>query len=159
GSILPGAPGHLDASLTIPVLDVPVGKVDRSMGDIHPAGNPHYWIPPDNALLIARAIAERLKSLDAGGPAAYARNLAACEPGLARGRAGWEACVAPLRGSKIVTYHKSWSYVSRWLGLVEDGYVEPKPGIPASPQHIAQLINRMRAGSINLILMESFYPR
>lgn len=154
-----GQPGNLDASARIPVLDVPTTKVDRSMGDIHPAGNPHYWIPPENALIIAREIADRLKTIDGGGSATYDANLKRFEAELDRRKGEWEKRAAPARGVKVVTYHKSWSYVSKWLGLVEIGYVEPKPGIPAPPSHIAALIGFMRREGAKLILMESFYPR
>jgi zinc/manganese transport system substrate-binding protein len=154
-----GQPGSLDASARIPVLDVPTTKVDRSMGDIHPAGNPHYWIPPENALIIAREIADRLKTIDGGGSATYDANLKRFEAELDRRKSEWEKRAAPARGVKVVTYHKSWSYVSKWLGLVEIGYVEPKPGIPAPPSHIAALIGFMRREGAKLILMESFYPR
>ncbi|HZS35458.1 MAG TPA: metal ABC transporter substrate-binding protein [Polyangia bacterium] len=157
--IAPGQPGNLDASQRIPVLDVPMTKVDRSMGDIHPQGNPHYWIPPDNALIIAREIAERLEALDASGTATYQANLKKFESEIALRRQKWEAEAAPLRGMKIVTYHKSWSYLSRWLGLEEIGYVEPKPGIPAPPSHIAWLIGLIQREHVKLLLMESFYPR
>jgi zinc/manganese transport system substrate-binding protein len=157
--ILPGQPGNLDASQRIPVLDVPQVKIDRSMGDIHPAGNPHYWIPPENAAIIAREIAERLKQLDPGGAGVYDANVARFESEVAAHRAEWEKQAAPLRGMKIITYHKSWSYVSKWLGLTEIGYVEPKPGIPAPPSHIAWLINLIRAEHVKLLILESFYPR
>ncbi len=154
-----GQPGNLDASTQIPVLDVPRTKVDRSMGDIHPQGNPHYWIPPENALIIAREIAERLEQIDPAGSATYQANLKRFEDELGKRRAEWEKKAAPVRGMKIVTYHKSWSYVSKWLGLQEVGYVEPKPGIPAPPSHIAALIGLMRREGVKVILMESFYPR
>jgi zinc/manganese transport system substrate-binding protein len=154
-----GQPGNLDASVGIPVLDVPQTKVDRSMGDIHPQGNPHYWIPPASAVIVAREIAERLKAIDPAGAAGYDARLAHFVAEVARRRAEWEKRLAGVRGMKVVTYHKSWSYVSSWLGLQEVGYVEPKPGIPAPPSHIAQLIGVMRREGVKLILMESFYPR
>jgi zinc/manganese transport system substrate-binding protein len=154
-----GMPGNLDASTQIPVLDVPTIRVDRSMGDIHPQGNPHYWIPPDNALIIAREIAARLEEIDGGGAATYRANLQRFESEVGKRRADWEKRAAGVRGEKIVTYHKSWSYVSKWLGMQEVGYVEPKPGIPAPPSHIAALIGLMRREGVKVILMESFYPR
>jgi zinc/manganese transport system substrate-binding protein len=157
--IQPGAVGNLDASSKIPVLDVPTTKVDRSMGDIHPSGNPHYWVPPDNAVVVAREIADRLQALDPAGRELYQRNLQAFEMAVAARRAEWEKQAAPLRGVKVVTYHKSWSYLSRWLGLVEVGYLEPKPGIPPSPQHVAALIALMRSDGVKLLIMETFYPR
>ena len=157
--IQPGQPGNLDASAGIPVLDVPATKVDRSMGDIHPQGNPHYWIPPANAVVVAREIAERLAAIDPAGSALYNTNLARFVAEVVRRRADWEKRAAGIRGTKVVPYHKSWSYVSAWLGLQEVGYVEPKPGIPAPPSHIAQLIGLMRREGVKVIVMESFYPR
>jgi zinc/manganese transport system substrate-binding protein len=154
-----GQPGNLDASTQIPVLDVPMTKVDRSMGDIHPQGNPHYWVAPDNALIVAREIATRLEQIDGAGAATYRANLKRFEDEVAKRRVEWEKRAAPVRGTKIVTYHKSWSYVSKWLGMQEVGYVEPKPGIPAPPSHIASLIAFMRREGVKVILMESFYPR
>lgn len=157
--IQPGQPGNLDASTVIPVLDAVTTKVDRSMGDIHPMGNPHYWIPPSNAVLIAREIANRLRALDGAESAVYDRNERAFEAEIARRLPAWEAKAAVLRGVKVVTYHKSWTYVSRWLGLVEVGYLEPKPGIPPSPSHIAELIAQMVREGVKLVLLESFFPR
>jgi zinc/manganese transport system substrate-binding protein len=154
-----GQPGNLDASTRIPVLDVPTTKIDRSLGDIHPQGNPHYWIPPENAIVVATEIAERLAAIDPSGAPAYDANLKRFVADVQQRRAGWEKKAASARGMKIVTYHKSWSYVSHWLGLQEVGYVEPKPGIPAPPSHIAQLIGLMQREKVHVILMESFYPR
>jgi zinc/manganese transport system substrate-binding protein len=158
-NIQPGQPGNLDASTGIPVLDVPATKVDRSMGDIHPQGNPHYWIPPANAIVVAREISDRLAAIDPAGSSVYTTNLRRFVAELARRRVDWEKRAAGIRGTKVVPYHKSWSYVSAWLGLQEVGYVEPKPGIPAPPSHIAQLIGLMRRENVKVILMESFYPR
>jgi zinc/manganese transport system substrate-binding protein len=154
-----GQPGNLDASTQIPVLDVPTTHIDRSMGDIHPQGNPHYWIAPDNALIVAREIAQRLEQIDGAGAAEYRAGLKRFEDEVAKRRVEWEKRAAPVKGMKVVTYHKSWSYVSKWLGLQEVGYVEPKPGIPAPPSHIAWLIGLMRREAVKVILMESFYPR
>lgn len=154
-----GQPGDLDASAGIAVLDLPTTKVDRSQGDIHPLGNPHYWLPPDDALVIAGEIAGRLKELDPQGAATYDAGLAAFQRRLDGKRAEWERAAASLRGRKVVTYHKSWSYLSRWLGLVEVGYIEPKPGIPPPMSHVAQLVGMMRREGVKLVLMESFYSR
>jgi zinc/manganese transport system substrate-binding protein len=154
-----GLPGSLDASSGIPVLDVPKVKIDRSMGDIHPMGNPHYWIPPDNAVIVATEIAKRLEQIDGAGAATNEANHKKFVAEVKQKRAGWEKKAAGLRGRKVVTYHQSWSYVSKWLGLQEVGYIEPKPGIPAPPSHIAWLIGMMRREGVKEILMESFYPR
>ena len=137
-----GQPGNIDASTSIRPEDVPNVPSDqlRAMGDIHPLGNPHYWIPPKNARAIARLLAERFAALDADGGAAYRAGLARFEAQLASKEKQWESAAAPLRGTRIVTFHKSWSYVARWLGLEEVGYIEPKPGIPPTANHTAQLV-------------------
>jgi len=154
-----GAKGNLDASTAIEVLDLPAGKVDRSQGDIHPRGNPHYWLPPINALKVAKEIAARLKELDSGHAADYEKNLQKFGAALKAKAGDWSRKAASLRGLKVVPYHKSWSYVSDWLGLREMGYVEIKPGIPPDPKHLAELILRMKAESVRALLIESFYNR
>lgn len=157
--IQPGQPGDLDVSTLIDVQDVPQVKVSRAMGDIHPAGNPHYWIPPVNAVRIAKGLAERLKQLK---PADAAFFDAQFQKFLAEVKArapAWEAAAKAMAGRKVVTYHKSWVYVSRWLKLDEVGYVENKPGVPASPDHLAELIVSMRAQGVKTIIVESFYNR
>jgi zinc/manganese transport system substrate-binding protein len=154
-----GEPGNLDCSRSIPVLDVPTTKVDRSMGDIHPQGNPHYWLPPGNAKIIAREIAQRLEQMDPDGRADYEKNLAAFNARVEAKEKEWAPLAAKLKGVKVATYHKSWSYVSQWLGLEEIGYVEPKPGIPPDPQHLARLIGVMKQDGARLLLVEDFYNK
>ncbi len=154
-----GEPGNLDCSRAIPLLDVPTTKVDRSMGDIHPQGNPHYWIPPGNAKIIAREIARRLGQLDPDGRAAYEKNLASFGARVEAKEKEWAPLIAKLKGVQIVTYHKSWTYVSQWLAMEEVGYVEPKPGIPPDPQHLAQLIGLMKRDRVRLLLVEDFYNK
>jgi zinc/manganese transport system substrate-binding protein len=154
-----GAKGNLDASTAIDVLDVPAGKVDRSQGDIHPRGNPHYWLPPVNALKVAKEIAARLKELDPSHGADYDANLRNFGGLLKSKSADWSRQAASLRGLKVVPYHKSWTYVSDWLGLREMGYVELKPGIQPDPKHLAELILRMKAESVRVLMIESFYNR
>ena len=152
-----GEPGSLDCSRAIPVLDVPTTKVDRSMGDIHPQGNPHYWLPPSNAKIIAREIAQRLSQIDPPGAGAYQKNLAAFNDRVDAAEKKWQPMIAKVRGTKIVTYHKSWTYLSQWLGLQETGYLEPKPGIPPDPDHLFRLIQAMRSEHVQLLLAEDFY--
>lgn len=154
-----GAKGNLDASTAIDVLDVPAGRVDRSQGDIHPRGNPHYWLPPVNALKVAKEIAARLKELDPSHGADYDANLQNFGGLLKSKSADWSRKAASLRGLKVVPYHKSWTYVSDWLGLREMGYVELKPGIQPDPKHLAELILRMKAESVRVLIIESFYNR
>jgi zinc/manganese transport system substrate-binding protein len=155
-----GQPGNIDASTSIRPEDVPNVPSDqlRAMGDIHPLGNPHYWIPPRNARAIARLLAQRFAALDPDGGAAYRAGLARFEAQLASKEKQWESAAAPLRGTRIVTFHKSWSYVARWLGLEEAGFIEPKPGITPSPNHTAQLVELMKKTGVRLVVVESFYP-
>jgi zinc/manganese transport system substrate-binding protein len=155
-----GQPGNIDASSVIDVQDIPRMPADqmRAMGDIHPLGNPHYWIPPKNARAVARLLARRFGELDPGGAAAYQAGLAAFEQKLAAKEREWSAAAAPLKGVKVVTYHKSWTYVSAWLGMVELGYIEPKPGTPPSADHTSRLIASMRAEGAKLVIHEDFYP-
>jgi len=160
GRVQRGQPGNIDTSSSIRPEDVPNVPSDqlRALGDIHPLGNPHYWIPPRNARAIARLLAERFTALDAGGAATYKAQLARFEAQLTAKEKEWEAAAAPLRGTKVVTYHKSWSYVSRWLGLDEVGTIEPKPGIPPTANHTAQLVELMKKSGVRLVIVESFYP-
>ena len=154
-----GELGSLDCSRAIPVLDIPTTRIDRSMGDIHPQGNPHYWLPPGNARIIAGEIAARLSQIDPEGKATYDKNLAAFNARVDAKEKEWAPMVAKMKGAKIVTYHKSWSYVSHWLGMEEIGYVEPKPGIPPDPNHLVQVIQMMRAEKAQLLLVEDFYNK
>ena len=157
--IQPGEMGNLDCSRSIPVLDIPTTRIDRSMGDIHPQGNPHYWLPPSNARIIAREIAARLVQIDPEGKPAYDKNLASFLSRVDAKEKQWAPLAAKMKGARIATYHKSWTYVSHWLGMVEIGYVEPKPGIPPDPSHLVRLINVMRAEKARLLLMEDFYNK
>ena len=154
-----GELGNLDCSRAIPIMDVPTTKIDRSMGDIHPQGNPHYWLPPADARVIAQEIANRLSQLDPEGKASYDKNLAHFLSRVAAKEKEWAPLVARLKGRKIATYHKSWTYVSQWLGMEEVGYIEIKPGIPPDPQHLVRLISAMKAESVKLLLMEDFYNK
>ena len=155
-----GQPGHIDCSTAITARDIPNVAADqlRAMGDVHPLGNPHYWLPPANALAIARLIAARFTALDAAGAGTFAARLREFEALLQKKGVEWTRRAAPLRGQKVVTYHQSWSYVAAWLGLDEVGYVEPKPGIPPTANHTAQLITTMKQSGVKLLILESFYP-
>jgi zinc/manganese transport system substrate-binding protein len=154
-----GQPGNLDASKSgISIQDVGLGT-SRTQGDVHPLGNPHYHLPPENALAVARAIHDRLKALDPADGKAFDDGFANFERKLAAKRKEWEAKAKPLLGVKVVTYHKSWSYFDAWLGLQEIGYVEPKPGIPPDPQHLAQLVTDAKTQGAKILIMESYYPR
>ena len=154
-----GQQGDLDLSTTIDPLDVPTTRVDRSQGDIHPMGNPHYWLPPVNAVRCARGIRDRLEQLRPQDKTYFEARFRQFIEELKANAARWEELARPLSGLKIVTYHQSWSYVSRWLRLIEVGYIENRPGIPPSPAHLAQLIETMRSEGVKVVLIEDFYNR
>ena len=156
-----GMPGNIDCSTAIHVEDIPNVPADklRAMGDIHPLGNPHYWIPPQDALAIAQLLAQRFAQLDPAGADTFRSRAADFGKRVEARNAEWLQRAASLRGAKVVSYHKSWSYVARWLGLEEVGYIEPKPGVPPSTQHTAMLIELMRKDGVKFVLEESFYPR
>jgi zinc/manganese transport system substrate-binding protein len=155
--IRPGSTGYLDASNGCDILEKPTGTVTRAMGDVHPFGNPHYWLDPDNGRVIARAIAARLTELDPAGAVAYKENLAAFEANLTEGERRWDAELGPYAGTQVVTYHNSWPNFLKRFRLVAAGYVEPKPGIPPSPAHTVELINMMIDKKIRVILMEPYF--
>jgi len=159
GNIQPGQVGDIDTSTFIEVQDIPTTQVTRAMGDIHPRGNPHFWIPPVNAVRIAKGISERLKQLRPGDKAYFDGQFDKFLADIKRKASQWDREAKPLAGLKIVTYHKSWTYVSRWLKLQEDGYVEIKPGIPPSPDHLLRLISLMKAEKVSALLMEDYYNR
>ena len=151
--------GYLDASVGCDILDRPTGVVTRAMGDVHPYGNPHYWLDPNNGRVIARAIAAKLRALDPAGAADYAKNLADFEARLTAAEARWKARIAPFKGTKIVTYHSSWPNFAKAFSLDVVGFLEPKPGIPPTPQHKLEIINLMNAQKVPLILMEVYFDK
>lgn len=157
--IRPTGAGYLDASVGCDILDRPTGVVTRAMGDVHPYGNPHYWLDPNNGRVIARAIAAKLGALDPAGAADYAKNLADFEERLTAAEARWKARIAPFKGTKIVTYHSSWPNFAKAFSLDVVGFLEPKPGIPPTPQHKLEIINLMREQKVPLILMEVYFDR
>lgn len=144
GDIQAGKPGNLDASaLGGPLLEVPE-KLDRSLGDVHPGGNPHVWLDPRRARRIVAGIAERLARIDPERAESYWENAQRFDERLAKAIASWEEKMRPHRGKGFVAYHKSLTYLADWLGLVELGTIEPLPGIAPSPSHLAALILRIR---------------
>jgi ABC-type Zn uptake system ZnuABC Zn-binding protein ZnuA len=155
--IRPGGSGYLDVSRGVEILDRPAGAVNRSMGDIHASGNPHYWIDPGNAIRIAIQISQRLSQLRPDDAAYFAGRLQSFKLRMNEANRRWTAALAPFRGAKIVTYHRSWpNFVNRY-GLDVIGYVEPKPGIPPSPSHTFELIKLMKAEKVKVILVEPFF--
>jgi len=157
--ILGDAPGHVILSRGLPLLEVPAGLVDRSMGDVHPLGNPHYWLDPVNARPMAARLAEAFSQLDAKNASYYADNLSKFNATLDKKLPEWTKQLEPFKGTKVVTYHKSFDYLLMRFGFELTGTLEPKPGIEPSPTHISALIPRMKAEGVKLILIEGFRPR
>lgn len=156
--IAAGAPGHINVSTVIPVLDANQA-VDRSQGDVHPLGNPHYWLDPSNARRIAGLFRDRFSALDPANAASYRANAAAWEARLATAEQGWQADLAALRDKPVVAWHTSWRYFAGYTGLRIVGFMEPKPGVPPSPSHLTQLVATMKQTGARAILMEPFYDR
>ena len=155
----PGRPGYLEAATAITPIDVPRGGIDRSRGDVHPFGNPHFWLDPVNVKLAAKALANRLAQIDPAGAPAYRANLATLDGRIDRGLKRWQATMAPFRGTKIASYHATYNYFHSKFGLDPIGYLEDRPGIPPSPAHLADLIGQMRTAGVKVIFHESFYDR
>ncbi|HML94936.1 MAG TPA: metal ABC transporter substrate-binding protein [Thermodesulfobacteriota bacterium] len=154
------SPGNVDASrfLTV-VLDVPTSPVDRSMGDIHPRGNPHYMLDPRNGLLVAKGVMEKLSEIDPENAAYYEENYGNFAKLLELRIGEWSKELAPYKGTKIVSYHKNLDYFTRWAGFEDAGYIEPKPGIPPTPSHVASLIKKMEAEDVKLVIASNYYPQ
>ncbi len=157
--IMPAGRGSLNASEAIyRILEKPVGEVDRSMGDIHPEGNPHYLLDPRNGVKVAELIRDRLKMLDPANSGKYDANYEAFETMMGKRIEEWEEKARALKGKKIVTYHKQWEYLADWLGLNIVAQVEDKPGIPPAPRHRAWLASMMKDQKIKVLLTANFTP-
>jgi zinc/manganese transport system substrate-binding protein len=155
--IQPGANGYLDASQNVKILDLPTGAITRAMGDVHPSGNPHYWLDPENGGRIARSIEGKFSQLDPPNAAYYKGRAADFERRLAEAQKRWKALMAPYKGAKVITYHRSWTNFADAFGLDVIGFVEPKPGIPPTPQHTLDVINAMKAQNIRIIMVEPYF--
>ena len=155
--IQPGADGYFDASLTAKILDLPTGQLTRAMGDVHPLGNPHYWLDPENGRAIAKAVQAKLSQKDPANAPYYAQRAADFDRRLSEAQQRWKSMMAPYKGIKVVTYHRSWANFADAFGIDVIGYVEPKPGIPPTPQHTLDVIQAMRAQGIKLIIVEPYF--
>jgi ABC-type Zn uptake system ZnuABC Zn-binding protein ZnuA len=155
--IQPGGSGYLDASSTVRILDIPTGPITRAMGDVHPSGNPHYWLDPGNGRRIAKAIQDKLTELDRANAAYFAQRYGDLDSRLAEGEKRWRAAMAPYKGLKVVTYHRSWPNFAEAFGLDVVGYVEPKPGIPPSPSHQLVLTEEMKKQGVKIMLVEPYF--
>jgi zinc/manganese transport system substrate-binding protein len=152
-----GANGYLDASQFAEILEKPTGEVTRAMGDVHPLGNPHYWLDPDNGRRIARGISEKLAELDPGDSAFFQERFQDFAKRLSTAEQKWEADMRQYRGRKIVTYHNSFPNFAKHFGLDVIGYVEPRPGIPPTPSHTIELIGLMKRENCKVVLVEPYF--
>jgi zinc/manganese transport system substrate-binding protein len=157
--ILPGQPGRFVASQGIQLKEVPSGPVDRSQGDVHPSGNPHYMMDPVDAAEVAMRLAGVLGRLDQAHAAEFQQNAKKFADEINKELAGWTKRMEPFKGQKVITYHKSFTYFMDRFGMELFDTIEPKPGIEPSPSHIAELIKRARGQGIKLVLIEENRPR
>ena len=155
--IQPGAAGYLDPSTSAKILELPTGQLTRAMGDVHPLGNPHYWLDPENGKRVAQAIAEKLSAMDAANAPYYRQREQDFEARVTAAIQRWKSQMAPYKGLKVITYHRSWANFADAFGLDVVGYVEPKPGIPPTPQHTLDVINAMQAQHIKIIIVEPYF--
>jgi ABC-type Zn uptake system ZnuABC Zn-binding protein ZnuA len=156
--ILPGGARYVDASTGIAPVEVPTGVVSRSLGDVHPYGNPHYQRDPVAAKTMAKNIVDGLSRIDLANRDYYTKRLEDFDDRIDTRLAEWTKELAPYRGAKLVTYHKSWEYFTSRFGFEVIGEMEPKPGVAPSPAHLAELITKMQAEHAKLIIREPFYP-
>ena len=154
--IAPGAPAYIDASLYVQPLEVPESQ-NRSQGELHPLGNPHFNLDPVQGKLMARAIAEGLARVDPDGKADYEAGLARFTALLDRKIPEWDALAAPLRGVKAVSYHQDLPYLAKRYGIELIGTIETKPGVPATPGHLEELVAAMKQQHAQLVIREVAY--
>jgi zinc/manganese transport system substrate-binding protein len=152
-----GAEGYLDASLKAQILEVPTGTVTRAEGDVHPLGNPHYWLDPENGKIIAREIADAFEKFRPADRAYYEQRVTDFTNRLNDAEKRWLAMMAPYKGVKVVTYHRSFPNFAERFGLNIVGYVEPKPGIPPTPQHTLDLTNQMKKDNVKIVMVEPYF--
>ncbi len=154
-----GANGYLDASQFSEILEIPQGSITRAMGDVHPLGNPHYWLDPDNGRRIAKGIAAKLGETDPENAAYFQQRFQDFDRRLTEAEKKWDADMKPYRGRKVVTYHNSLPNFVKHFGLDVVGFVEPRPGIPPTPSHTFELTNMMRRDHVKVIMVEPYFDR
>jgi zinc/manganese transport system substrate-binding protein len=153
--VLPGNDGYFEASSFVIRLDA-TGNVDRAQGDIHPLGNPHIQTNPHNILAVARALVARISKIDSVNTETYETNLESFITEWAAAIERWETKAAPLRGKRIITHHKSWVYLERWLGLEEAANLEAIPGLPPTATHLSRLLDRFAEGGADVIIRSPY---
>jgi zinc/manganese transport system substrate-binding protein len=150
-----GSPGYFEASQAVPRLEIPA-VVDRSLGDIHPSGNPHVHTDPRNIGAIAEVLAHRLAQLDPANAEPYRARAASFQARWQAAIQRWEREGAPLKGVALVVYHRDFSYFIRWMGMREAGALEPKPGVPPAPAHLAELVARMKREPAKMVVYSPY---
>jgi zinc/manganese transport system substrate-binding protein len=154
-SVLPGRKGYFEAARFVKMLDVP-SSVDRSLGDVHPYGNPHVQTNPANLLPVADALAERLAELDGAHADAYRQRLAGFRARWQDALKKWQAKAAPLKGMEVVSHHKTWVYLYDWLGIREVATLEPKPGIPPSGAQLERVLGAVKGRPVKAVVYSSY---
>jgi len=154
-----GANGYLDASQFAEILEIPQGSITRAMGDVHPLGNPHYWLDPDNGRRVAKGIAGKLGEMDPQDAAYFQQRDQDFERRLAEADKKWQADMKPFHGRKVITYHNSAPNFAHHFGLDVVGFVEPRPGIPPTPSHTLDVINMMKRDHVKVIMVEPYFDR
>jgi zinc/manganese transport system substrate-binding protein len=157
GAIQPGGPRRLTAASAVGVLDQPTGPVSRAQGDLHPGGNPHFLTDPRRAEKVAAAIAGRLSAIDAGNAAYYSQRLQEFRKRLAADEGRWQGELAPVKGKKLLTRHRTLTYFLDWSGLVSAGELEPRPGVPPPPAHLADMVGVAQREGVKAISVENYY--
>jgi zinc/manganese transport system substrate-binding protein len=154
-----GQPGHLDCSTLVDLLEVPTEKISRTMGDLHPGGNPHYWLDPRNGVRLAFGIFKRLATLDPSNEATYRANYQRYARLIIRLAQKLQKELEPYAGSYLIPYHQSMSYFIHWSGLQQLGTIERLPGVPPSATHLAELHKRIESTpGRKVIVSETYYP-
>ncbi len=153
--IQPGSAGYLEASQFVPKLEIPK-VVDRALGDVHPSGNPHIHLDPRNIARVADALAERLVQLDPADADAFKARANSFRERWRAAMSRWEKEAARLKGVPVVVYHKDMSYFINWAGMREAGSLEPKPGLPPTPTHLAELVERMKREPAKVIVYSAY---
>src|SRR5712671_1955964 len=156
--LAPGGPGHVACAQGVQLQEVP-STLDRSRGDIHAAGNPHYLVDPVNAKIVAQHIADAFCAQDDKDCAAYRANLKKFNDSIDAKLAEWERILAPFKGQQIVAYHNSWLYFGNRFGLKIDLFLEPKPGVPPTPTHLAEVITKMKQDKVHVIIVDPYLNR
>lgn len=150
-----GQPGNFAAADFVPKLDVP-GRLDRSQGDVHAAGNPHIQTDPRNIALVAAALAARLQQIDPAHAGKYARRHADFAQRWQQAIARWTALAAPLKGAAVVSQHKAFVYLYDWLGLKEVAVLEPKPGVEPSASHLQAVLATLKGAPARMVLYAAY---